>query len=54
MQAFFEDKPAVRYSGFAPSIATSLTVPHTASLPMSPPGKKRGETTCASVLMDSL
>ena len=44
-------KPAVRYFGVAPIIATSLTVPHTASLPMSPPGKNSGHTTCESVLM---
>ncbi len=30
------------YSGCAPLIATSLTVPCTASEPMSPPGKNSG------------
>ena len=33
------------YSGRAPDIARSFTVPQTASLPMSPPGKKIGSTT---------
>ena len=33
-------KPALRASGSAPHIARSLTVPCTASEPMSPPGKK--------------
>ena len=40
-------KLALRYSGAAPSIATSLTVPCTARQPMSPPGKNSGEITCA-------
>ena len=31
--------------GTAPTTARSLTVPHTESFPMSPPGKKRGLTT---------
>src|SRR3990172_6840269 len=35
-------------------MATSFTVPHTASDPMSPPRKNSGETTCASVLTTSL
>ena len=38
-------KPALRYSGRAPHIARSLTVPFTASVPMSPPGKNSGRTT---------
>ena len=29
-------------------MATSLTVPQTDNLPMSPPGKKNGDTTCES------
>ena len=36
-------KLAVKYLGFAPLIATSLQLPQTLSLPISPPGKKRGE-----------
>ena len=32
-------RPRLRYSGSAPQTARSLTVPWTASLPMSPPGK---------------
>ena len=42
-------KPAARYSGTAPDIATSLTVPCTDRQPMSPPGKNSGETTWLSV-----
>ena len=42
---------AVRYSGVAPPTARSLTVPWTASLPMSPPGKKSGRTTNESVVI---
>ena len=38
-------KLAARYNGRAPDIATSLRVPCTDRQPMSPPGKKRGETT---------
>ena len=38
-------KLADRCSGFAPAMARSLTVPCTASEPMSPPGKNSGETT---------
>ncbi len=38
-------KPAVRYMGSAPTMLRSLTVPFTASSPMSPPGKKMGDTT---------
>jgi hypothetical protein len=38
-------------SGSAPIMATSLTVPCTASAPMSPPGKNSGLTTKESVLM---
>ncbi len=34
-----------RYSGRAPPMARSLTVPATASVPMSPPGKNSGSTT---------
>ena len=37
----------------APIIARSLTVPETASRPMSPPGKKIGCTTCESVVTTS-
>src|SRR6266850_2829717 len=46
-------KAALRYRGRAPAIARSLTVPLTASIPMSPPGKKSGVTTCASVVKAS-
>ena len=35
----------------APPTARSLTVPWTASLPMSPPGKKSGRTTNESVVI---
>ena len=42
--------PADRASGRAPAIARSLTVPFTASSPMSPPGKKSGRTTKESVV----
>jgi hypothetical protein len=38
-----------KYSGMAPPTTRSLTVPKTASRPMSPPGKNRGSTTNASV-----
>ena len=38
-------KPSVRYSGVAPCMARSLTVPQTARRPMSPPGKNSGRTT---------
>ncbi len=41
--------PAARYSGRAPDMATSFTVPCTDRLPMSPPGKNSGETTWLSV-----
>ena len=44
-------KAAVSASGAAPLMATSLMVPCTASLPMSPPGKKSGVTTKESVEM---
>ncbi len=37
-------KPDVSARGSAPITAMSLTVPATASLPMSPPGKKMGFT----------
>ena len=43
-------KPAVMQRGSAPPTARSLTVPLTASSPMSPPGKKMGETTYESVV----
>jgi fused signal recognition particle receptor len=46
-------KLAARYSGVAPSMATSLTVPCTDRQPMSPPGKNSGEITCASVAITS-
>ncbi|MNU04788.1 hypothetical protein D3C72_2493550 [compost metagenome] len=38
-------KLALRYSGLAPDIATSFTVPCTERQPMSPPGKNSGEIT---------
>ena len=38
-------KPHDRYSGRAPDMARSLTVPLTARSPMSPPGKNSGDTT---------
>ena len=44
-------KPAARYSGRAPDMATSLIVPCTDRQPMSPPGKNSGETTWQSVAM---
>jgi len=43
-------KPALRYSGRAPLIARSLTVPLTASVPISPPGKISGLITNESVV----
>src|SRR5262250_682766 len=43
-------KAALRYRGRAPAMARSFTVPLTASTPMSPPGKKSGVTTWASVV----
>ena len=43
-------KPQLRYCGTAPFIARSLTVPHTANLPILPPGKKVGCTTYESVV----
>ena len=43
-------KATERYWGRAPHIARSLTVPWTANVPMSPPGKKIGLTTYESVL----
>ncbi len=46
-------KPAARYSGTAPDIATSLIVPCTDRQPMSPPGKNSGETTWLSVAITS-
>ena len=39
----------LRYIGTAPHMATSFTVPQTASLPMLPPGKNSGSTTKLSV-----
>ena len=42
-----------RYSGIAPPTARSLIVPHTASLPMSPPGNSSGSTTNESVVIAS-
>jgi hypothetical protein len=42
-------KPDGEASGRAPHMARSLTVPQTARLPMSPPGKKSGLTTKESV-----
>jgi hypothetical protein len=44
-------KAADSATGRAPAIATSLTVPCTASEPMSPPGNSSGLTTWASVLI---
>src|SRR5664280_1243857 len=44
-------RAAVRAMGTAPRIARSLTVPCTASDPMSPPGKTSGLTTKESVLI---
>ena len=41
---------AERNSGLAPPTARSLTVPCTARLPMSPPGKNGGRTTKESVV----
>src|SRR5258706_1902128 len=46
-------KAALRYRGRSPAIARSLTVPLTASIPMAPPGKKSGVTTCPSVVKAS-
>ncbi len=43
-------KEALSASGRAPAVARSFTVPQTASLPISPPGKKIGSTTKASVV----
>ena len=43
-------KAAESHSGSAPATARSLTVPFTASSPMSPPGKKSGLTTNESVV----
>ena len=44
-------KPAVRYAGSAPIIATSFSVPCTARWPMLPPGNSSGLTTKLSVDM---
>jgi hypothetical protein len=38
-------KPAESHNGRAPLVATSLIVPCTDRLPISPPGKNSGETT---------
>ena len=46
-------KPAESATGCAPATARSLTVPLTASSPMSPPGKKIGLTTYESVVKAS-
>src|SRR5664280_1344728 len=46
-------KAAARYSGRAPHMARSFTVPLTASRPISPPGKKIGVTTNESVVKAS-
>ena len=43
-------KAAASASGRAAAVARSLTVPATARRPMSPPGKRSGCTTCASVV----
>ena len=43
--------PQVRYLGVAPLMRRSLTVPHTHSLPISPPGNSIGVTTKLSVVM---
>ena len=43
-------KPALSQSGRAPHMQRSLTVPLTAILPMSLPGKNSGLTTCESVV----
>ena len=49
-EALLEDEADARgRAALAPAVATSLTVPHTASRPMSPPGKKSGLTTYVSV-----
>ncbi len=37
--------PQLSQRGTAPPTARSLTVPHTASVPMSPPANESGETT---------
>ena len=42
--------PTLKKRGLAPHIARSLTVPHTAIFPMSPPGKNTGFTTKESVV----
>ncbi|MNH30089.1 hypothetical protein D3C79_903600 [compost metagenome] len=43
-------KLQLRYSGLAPIMARSFTVPAMASLPISPPAKKSGETVKLSVV----
>ena len=43
-------KEADKTRGRAAAVSRSLTVPATASRPMSPPGKKRGSTTKESVV----
>ncbi len=52
-QTFLEDERRREKSGSAPPTARSLTVPWTASRPMSPPGKKSGRTTNESVVKAS-
>jgi len=42
-------KAQVRYSGFAPMQARSLTVPQMDSFPIFPPGKNAGDTINPSV-----
>ncbi len=44
----------LKYLGVPPHTEISFTVPHTQSLPISPPGKKRGFITKLSVLKTSL
>ena len=44
--------PQVRYRGFAPMQAMSLTVPQMDSLPMFPPGNSAGDTMNPSVDME--
>ncbi len=49
-QALLNDESGTEIQGRCPPIAKSLTVPCTASEPMSPPGKKSGFTTNESVV----
>ncbi len=48
-RALLQDERSERYSGVAPLMARSLTVPLTARSPMLPPGKNSGRTTKESV-----